>query len=209
MADTLAPNLTVAPVPVQPAVSPFITPPITTAAPVVEPPVFTEPAINPFTPPVKPSPSDIAPPADPIPEKPKTAFAVIEPKETPAGASVPPKKAAVKEITAEEAKEDEADQIKSAGVLTVVMVTTKGSALTSNWNAVFLPKDAADLSEVEVHRDPLSTGMDVAVYPNKDEAIGLNPINDGTNDPKTSVGVGSAKAVTFRKMSKALWAVIS
>jgi hypothetical protein len=187
MAETLAPDLT--------AASP-------------------SPAVNPFTPPQPPAAETIAPPVMPDeapsePEKPKTAFVVVEPKETPIGAGVPPKKDAAKEPTAEEIEDEESDQIKRTGELTVVMVTTKGSAHGSNWNAIFLPKDATDLDVVEVHRNPESTGMDVAVYPNKDEAIGLSPVNDGSNPSKSSVGVGSAKAVSFRKMSKALWAVIS
>jgi hypothetical protein len=188
---------------------------------------MTDPVVNPAAPPMPPVPGTVAPltvppvvapipptpppaPTPPVaPAKPKPAFVVVTPKETPVGATVPPKKSAAKTPTPEEIKDAEADQIKSAGVLTVVVVTTKGSALTSNWNAVFLPKDAPDLSEVEVHRDPASTGMDVAVYPNEGEAIGTNPVNDGSNDVKTSVGVNSSKATSFRKLSKALWAVIS
>jgi hypothetical protein len=186
MADTLAPDLATP----APAVNPF-----TPAAP---------PAAETVAPPVAP---EIPPPAEP--EKPKTAFVVVEPKETQAGKAVPAKKVADEKPTTEEIADEESDQIKRIGELTVVMVTTKGSAHGSNWNAVFLPKDAPDLDVVEIHRDPASTGMDVAVYPNKDEAIGLNPINDGSNPSKSSVGVGSTKAVSFRKMSKALWAVIS
>ena len=147
-----------------------------------------------------------APAQGTTPAKAKTAFVVVEPKETKAGAVVVAAPVAAGDTTE---KPDTSDQIKRVGVLTVVSVTTKVSGWGSNWNAIFLPENATDLDVVEVHRDPASTGMDVAVYPNKDEAIGLNPVNDGTNDPKTSVGVGSAKAVTFRKMSKALWAVIS
>jgi hypothetical protein len=166
-------------------------------------------APNPVAPPVAPPTETIAPP-EPLPpaepEKPKTAYVVIEPLETP---SVDP--ADVKpDVPAKEVTDaPEKDRIVATGALTVVMVKTIGLPRVHRWNAVKLPKDAADLSVVEVHRDPTSTGADVAVFPNKDEAIGALPVNDGTNKGVCAVGVASNKPVSFRKMSKALWAVIS
>jgi hypothetical protein len=101
------------------------------------------------------------------------------------------------------------EQIVSAGVLTIVMVATTGTQAKGNMNAVILPKDAADLSVVEVHRAVESTGMDVAVYPNKGESIADLPVSDGTMNAKFAKGVSSAKPVSFRKMSKTNWAIIS
>jgi len=144
-----------------------------------------------------PSPMFTPTPAEPVvpiePEKPKAAYVVIEPLEI---------------LTTEGDAEDK-DHIVATGELTVVMVKTSGARHDHHkWNGVKLPKDAADLSVVEVHRDTESTGADVAVYPNKGEQIGSLPVNDGKNTAETSVGVGSNKPVSFRKMSKALWAVI-
>jgi len=168
-----------------------------------------EPVVNPFTPPVEPPASTIAPP-EPLPlaepEKPKTAYVAIEPDkilevdDTPSESTVPPK--------GKPTVPDKA-QIVATGALTVVMVKTTGTPSVKRFNAVKLPKGAADLSVVEVHRDPTSTGPDVAVFPNKDESIGTLPVNDGKNSGTCAVGVSSNKPVSFRKMSKALWVVIS
>ena len=178
--------------------------PEATAAPTPIPPPG-----SPFTPPVAPPASTIAPPA-PLPpaepEKPKTAYVVIEPEktlevdDTPSELTVPAK--------GKPAGPDKA-QIVSTGALTVVMVKTTGTPSVKRFNAVKLPKGAADLSVVEVHRDPTSTGPDVAVFPNKDESIGTLPVNDGKNSGACAVGVSSSKPVSFRKMSKTLWVVIS
>jgi hypothetical protein len=182
------------------------TPEATTAPTPIPPPGAP---INPFTPPEEPPASTIAPPA-PLPpaepEKPKTAYVVIEPEkilevdDTPSEPTVAPK--------GKPTVPDKA-QIVATGALTVVMVKTTGTPSVKRFNAVKLPKGAADLSVVEVHRDPTSTGPDVAVFPNKDESIGTLPVNDGKNSGACAVGVSSSKPVSFRKMSKALWAVIS
>lgn len=147
-------------------------------------------------------------PAAPVPAKPKTSFTIVEPKETPAKTPAPPPPAAPgaeKVVAATDGKEI----IPRAGVLTIVMVTTTGTPAKNNMNAVTLPKDAIDLDVVEVHRAIESTGVDVAVYPNKGEAIGDLPVSDGTFNSSFARGVSSAKPVSFRKMSKSLWAVIS
>jgi hypothetical protein len=157
-----------------------------------------------FPPPMPTGPVLVEEPKPTEPEKPKAAYLIVEPLETP-----------TPEIHEEEGKpngktvEPSKDQILATGALTVVMVKTTGSPRVHRWNAVKLPKDAADLSVVEVHRDPTSTGPDVAVFPNKDESINDRPVNDGTNRTSCAVGVGSAKPVSFRKMSKVMWAVIS
>lgn len=174
--------------------------------PSAPPPLVSAPAVTPpATPPVSPPVSDAAVPSK-EPEKPKTAYVTLEPQETPNADTTPDAKPIV---AAKPTDPPGKDQIVSAGVLTVVMVKTTGSPRVHRFNGVKLPKNAADLSVVEVHRDPTSTGPDVAVFPNKDEAIGSLPANDGTNKSSTSVGVGALKSVSFRKMSKALWAVIS
>ena len=151
-------------------------------------------------PPLFPAPAEEAPaPLAAEPEKPKAAYLIVEPLETPTPDVDPEGKPT----------EPGQDQIVATGALTIVMVKTTGSPRVNKWNAVKLPKDAADLSVVEVHRDPVSNGPDVAVFPNKDEQIGALPVNDGTNKTPCAVGVGSTKPKSFRKMSKTLWAVIS
>jgi hypothetical protein len=82
-----------------------------------------------------------------------------------------------------------------------------GAPNVNRWNAVKLPKNAADLSVVEIHRDPASTAPHVAVFPNKGERIDTAPINDGTNKTECAYGVGTRPA-SFRKMSKELWTVM-
>ncbi len=173
--------------------------PTTPTAPTYTPPPPLGPTGAPSTAPrpaVAPAPTPATPP------KPKTAFTVVAPKETPKAVAKAPAVEAVPAAT------DGKEIIPRAGVLTVAMVTTSGAHDNKNMNAVVLPKDAVDLDVVEVHRADDSTGMDVAVYPNKGEAIGANPISDGTFNPAFSKGVSSAKPVSFRKMSKTLWAVL-
>ena len=157
------------------------------------------PPVAPIFPLTEPAPAEAAAPKPA--EKSKAAYLIVEPLETPTpeveadakanGKAPPPGK----------------EQIVATGALTIVMVKTTGSPNVNRWNAVKLPKNAADLSVVEVHRDPTSTGPSVAVFPNKDEQIGTNPVNDGTNKTACAVGVG-AVPVSFRKMSKTEWAII-
>jgi hypothetical protein len=187
MADPIVDPLAPPSPPAPGTVGPVVTP--------ATPSIFSQPT----APPAVPS-APITPPAPVEPTKPKAAYLIVEPLETPTseipvadGKTIPPGK----------------EQIVATGDLTVVMVKTTGSVRVHRWNGVKLPKDAADLSVVEVHRDPASTGPDVAVFPNKDERIGTLPVNDGKNSSACAVGVGSNKPVSFRKMSKTLWVVIS
>jgi hypothetical protein len=181
-------------------------------AAVVQPPGSQPPVQPPVLPP-NPAWPHSTPATPAAPAKPKTAFTVVEPAETP---SVPPPPAPVTPptpapgaVAAPAATGPVKEQIVSAGVLTIVMVTTTGTQAKGNMNAVILPKDAADLSVVEVHRAAESTGMDVAVYPNKGESIADLPVSDGTMNSKFAKGVSSAKPVSFRKMSKTNWAIIT
>ena len=159
-------------------------------APVVQPPGLHPPTV----------PSE--------PPKSKTAFTVVVPAETPAVAPppAPPDPPPGAPVTVADPMKE---QIPRAGALTIVMVTTTGTQAKGNMNAVVLPKGASDLDVVEVHRAVESTGMDVAVYPNKGENIADFPVSDGTRNAKFAKGVSSAKPVSFRKMSKTNWAIIS
>jgi hypothetical protein len=169
-------------------------------------PIVDPSAPPPLTPPVTP-PLTVEPMAPKEPEKPKAAYVVLDPIETPTPDTTPdPKSPAPSAPTGGGPGKD---QIVSTGALTIVMVKTTGSPSVNRFNAVKLPRNAADLSVVEVHRDPASTGPDVAVFPNKNEQIGTRPINDGKNQTACAVGVGSDKPKSFRKMSKTLWVVIS
>src|ERR1700681_652067 len=123
--------------------------------------------VDPLAPPSPPAPGTVAPMVAPVvapsvPAKPKAAFLIIEPLEVPTS-ELPDKDGKVPPPGKE--------QIVATGALTVVMVKTSGAPNKYRFNAVKLPKAAADLSVVEVHRDPASTGPDVAVFPNKDEQI--------------------------------------
>lgn len=98
-------------------------------------------------------------------------------------------------------------QIPRKGVLTVAVITTKGTPMGSQWRSVTLPKDAAVMDVVEVHCSPDSAGLSVQVFPNKGEAIGSNEASNGDNPSNVSASVGGGGGVSFRKVSPSLWLI--
>jgi len=119
-------------------------------------------------------------PAAPIAEAPKDTGPItfVEPSETKVG--VAPTLAS-------------ALPIPRKGILTVVVVTTKGDSMGSQWNSVSLTgKDWAVMDVVEIHSAPEST-LPVYVFTNDD-----NP-----------VGASAGKSITLRKVADkpTLWLV--
>ena len=100
----------------------------------------------------------------------------------------------------------DATPITRFGLLTIVVVSTKGASSKSNWNSVRLPKDAQILDIVEVYCAADSTGT-VLVFPNKDEAIGARDKGSEADTKHVAVSVGADKGVAFRKVAMARWVV--